>query len=443
MKKAFVLSIAIFSIGVFPARAEVIRGIEIEFLAIGNPSNPGDTRLDANPIDCGAVDYAYNIGKYEITNAQWDGFVSAAGAPTGSLVDGSSPYDRSAYWTGDNIPTNCVSWYEAAQFCNYLTSGDKSKGAYQFSGTNLNPGDFLGIDRDSAISIYGTTYVIPTENEWYKAAYYTSSGYSTFANGTDTLPVAGTDTNYDMVLGQPWQVGVGNGTQEQNHTFDMMGNLWEWNETLLFTDNRGIRGGSYYYHEYLKSSNQHSESPDNEHTLIGFRVASVSESTISPVTLDIKPASCPNPFNTKSKGLLPLAVLGTEIFDVSMIDPTSVRLNGVAPIRSSLEDVTTPLTDPDDCECTTAGPDGFTDLTLKFKTQDIVESIGEVDRDDVLTLPLTGVLSDGTPVEGADCIVIKGRHKPINVADVNQDGVVNVLDMTIFAQNWLESSIVE
>ena len=110
---------------------------------------------------------------------------------------------------------------------------------------------------------------------------------------------------------------------------------------------------------------------------------------------------------------------------------------GVAPIRNSYEDVATPLADPNECECTTNGPDGITDLTLKFKTQDIVEALGEVNTDDILTLSLTGVLNDETPIEGADCVVIVGRHKPINKADINEDGVVNTVDIAIVAQNWL------
>ncbi|UCF16861.1 MAG: SUMF1/EgtB/PvdO family nonheme iron enzyme, partial [Phycisphaerales bacterium] len=103
------------------ASAEIIRGIDIDFVTIGNPGNPGDTRPEANPTGCGAVDYEYRIGKYEVTNAQWDDFVALAGAPTGKPI---RAYDESARWAGDNIPTGNVSWYEAAQFCNYLTSGD-------------------------------------------------------------------------------------------------------------------------------------------------------------------------------------------------------------------------------------------------------------------------------------------------------------------------------
>ena len=254
------------------ASATVVQGINIDFVAIGDAGNAGDTRGAASPSGAGSVAYGYSIGKYEITNGQWDTFVSAAGAPTGNP---SNAYDTSASWTGTDVPTNEVSWYEAAQFCNYLTTGDKSQGAYQWSGNNTNPGDFTGIDRDSAISTYGMVYVIPTEDEWYKAAYYTGSGYSTYANGTDTAPVAGVDTNYDSAIGQPWEVG--NGTIEQNDTFDMMGNVFEWNETLIGSD-RGVRGGSYYSFGYLQSSNrQFSPAPDFEFIGIGFRVASVPE----------------------------------------------------------------------------------------------------------------------------------------------------------------------
>jgi len=276
MRSKSILGLAMVLLGMTTiASAAIVQGIEMDFVTIGNPGNPGDTRVEADPSGCGAVGHTYQLGQYEITNAQWDSFVTAAGAPTGNPSDA---YDESAYHTGDNIPTNRVSWYEAAQFSNYLTSGDKSQGAYQFSGDNSNPGDFEGIDRDSALSTYGIAYVIPTEDEWYKAAYYTGSGYSTYANGTDTAPIAGDDTNYDMAIGQPWDVGVGNGTEEQNGTYDMMGNVWEWNETLIFGSYRGLRGGSCdYYDGYLGSSSQGYDDPTNEYDSIGFRVASVPE----------------------------------------------------------------------------------------------------------------------------------------------------------------------
>ena len=256
------------------ASATIVQGIDIDFVTIGNPGNPGDTRAEANPSGAGAVSYEYQIGMYEITNAQWDAFVSAAGAPTGNP---SYAYDRNAYWTGTDVPTNQLSWYEAAQFCNYLTSGDKSQGAYHFSGNNTNPGDFLGIDRDSAVSAYGVAYVLPTEDEWYKAAYYTGSGYSTYANGQETIPVADNGWNYrDGSYSSPWDVGTG--TEEQNGTFDMMGNVWEWNETFIASF-RGVRGGSNIDRDIKLSSSYRDLYlfPDDEFSNVGFRVASVPE----------------------------------------------------------------------------------------------------------------------------------------------------------------------
>lgn len=270
------------------ASAATIRGIDIEFVSIGNAGNAADTRERTDETSgYGAVGYNYSIGKYEITNAQWNAFTTAAGAPTGNP---SNAYDNSAVHSGDQQPTNEVSWYEAAQFCNYLTSGDKSLGAYQFNGNNTNPGDFLDIDRASAISAYGIVYVIPTENEWYKAAYYTGSGYSLYANGTDTAPIMDDDTNYHWAIGSPWNVGVGNGTEEQNGTFDMMGNVWEWNETLI-NNKRGLVGNSYSIAPTLEEDQNYLSAayrstgyqPDDDNLDMGFRITSVPE----PATLSL------------------------------------------------------------------------------------------------------------------------------------------------------------
>jgi len=246
----------------------------MDFVTVGNAGNSGDTREAASPTGAGAVGYEYRIGKYEVTNGQWNQFVSQAGTPTGNET---SAYDTNSFWSGDNVPTNRISWYEAAQFCNYLTTGDKSQGAYLFNGNNSNPGDFLGIDRAASLYTYGITYVIPTEDEWYKAAYYTGTGYTTYANGTDIAPVAGVDSNYDSAEESPWDVG--SGTVEQNGTFDMMGNVFEWTETSIYNDiSRIERGGCYYEYifDYISSSDwtnnyEYYDGSDK----IGFRVASI------------------------------------------------------------------------------------------------------------------------------------------------------------------------
>ena len=67
---------------------------------------------------------------------------------------------------------------------------------------------------------------------------------------------------------------------------------------------------------------------------------------------------------------------------------------------------------------------------------------GEIVAGDVLALPLTGVLSDGTPIEGADCVRIVGkvpRSLAAKKSDLNEDGTVNMLDFSMMAEYWLEA----
>ena len=137
-----------------------------------------------------------------------------------------------------------------------------------------------------------------------------------------------------------------------------------------------------------------------------------------PVFVDIKPGSCPNPLNLKLKGVLPVAILGTEEFDVASIDPASIRLSKegvegeVAPLRWSYEDVATPF-EGELCDCWDLNDDGYMDLTIKFKAQEVVNTL-ELDENagETIHLTLKGNLvgagpEEGTPIQGQDCVRIK------------------------------------
>jgi hypothetical protein len=138
------------------------------------------------------------------------------------------------------------------------------------------------------------------------------------------------------------------------------------------------------------------------------------------VHFDVKPGSCPNPINPKSKGVLPAAILGTSDFDVTSIDPASVllRLKGsdvtVAPIRWSLEDVATPSESSEgkeDCfsDCNRMGPDGYVDLTLKFYTQEVIDALGEFSARECLVLEVVGNLEEdqgGGSILGEDVVLM-------------------------------------
>jgi hypothetical protein len=124
---------------------------------------------------------------------------------------------------------------------------------------------------------------------------------------------------------------------------------------------------------------------------------------VIPVDVDIKPVSCPNPLNVGDKGVLPVAILGSEDFEVTQVDPATVELEGVAPLRWALEDVAGP-------GC--SGPDGYLDLTIKFKAQEIVTALGDVYDRDVLLLWLTGNLKfefGGAPLMGSDQVWILAK----------------------------------
>jgi len=142
------------------------------------------------------------------------------------------------------------------------------------------------------------------------------------------------------------------------------------------------------------------------------------------VPVDIKPMSCPNPLNVKSRGVLPVAILGTEDFDVTQIEPSGVVLQlpdvpepiAVPALRWDIEDVATPFEPEEGQEvdryfCTDAGPDGYDDLTLKFDRQAVVAAIGgdELSDGDVVFVEVAGALKEefgGTPVVGKDVVWI-------------------------------------
>jgi hypothetical protein len=104
-----------------------------------------------------------------------------------------------------------------------------------------------------------------------------------------------------------------------------------------------------------------------------------------------------------------------------------------------------------ECDCSTAGPDGYTDLTLKFRTPQVADmlvfEVGETDygtaegSSATLALTITAKLYDGTPIEGSDCVVLVGKVPETiaaGKADINKDAVVNALDFAVLAQKWLE-----
>ncbi len=266
---------------------------DIDFVRItGDADSANGTNIGPNKLE-GFTDpgYDYRMGKFEITNDQWNKFVDINGAPTGSP---GSAYDESPYWTGTNVPMNIVSWYEAAQFVNWLNTSTGHQAAYKFTGTQGTKDYTLGVWSASdagynAANPYRNSnayYFLPTEDEWVKAAYWNGTNLQTYATVGDTSPTQSGwnfyDNGYATNPAGPWDVG--DGTEELNGTFDMMGNVWEWMESpyysgdYSFGSDRGIRGGSYVSQDKtLRSSVRDDDIAHNDYGSLGFRVASVPE----------------------------------------------------------------------------------------------------------------------------------------------------------------------
>jgi len=145
------------------------------------------------------------------------------------------------------------------------------------------------------------------------------------------------------------------------------------------------------------------------------------------VYLDIRPWSSKNPLNVKSRGVLAVAIIGTELLDVRDIDPPTIRLardetegrdatveGYVAPIRWGYVDISTPL-EEEHFSCIELDPDGYEDFIMLFRTQSVVRAIGEVSDGEKVVLSITGYFADGAEFEGEDFVTIlkkdKGKEK--------------------------------
>ncbi len=244
--------------------------VTFDWAVVDNPGNAPDSRY--NGISVGSVDYIYEIGKYEVTAGQYTEFLNAVAKadPNGLystqmgnlssfggniMRTGSSPnfiYSVAADWA--NRPVNYVSFWDAARFTNWLQNGQptgpQGPGTTE-DGAYRNVGNQIAFARQP-----GPRFVIPTENEWYKAAYHDknvglAASYFDYPTGTNSVPGtdateatnAGNNANYRIdfgvyALGPPYyrtEVGEYQLSDSPYGTFDQGGNVWEWNETMAIS----------------------------------------------------------------------------------------------------------------------------------------------------------------------------------------------------------------
>ena len=259
--------------------------VTIDWVTVGNAGNSADPLTGR-----GTVGYSYQIGKYEVTNAQYSAFLNAKGQSNSNGIYNSSmssygitqsgssgSYTYSVTTALANRPVVYVSWFDAARFANSMMNGqengDTETGAYTLNGATS------GIILANA----GAQVYIPTENEWYKAAYYNAatSTYSLYPNGQNTITAA--DANYGHAVGSTTDVGSYGDDASYYGTFDQGGNVFEWNDAVsgVSGTGRGSLGGSWNgdatAYSWLISSYRNFAGAEDEYNFKGFRLAAVPE----------------------------------------------------------------------------------------------------------------------------------------------------------------------
>ena len=289
------------------------QAIDFEWVNITNPggvTNQGDTAvMQDSTSGYGSVAYNYKISACEVTNAQYVEFLNevAASDPYGlynaaqstnalqGITRTGNVGSYNYYWKSGyaNLPVLYVSLNDAFRFANWLNSGSTETGAYQFTNGVLDT-DYYG----TTLHNPDATYWIPTEDEWYKAAYYNpdTGDYFLYATGTNATPDnnipsadSGNSVNYNSggyTLPAPYltEVGAYDDSESPYGTYDQSGSLWEWNETLVneAAGRYGLRGGSWFEAnrvDYISSLYRNQTLPSYEAANVGFRIAGYREDT--------------------------------------------------------------------------------------------------------------------------------------------------------------------
>ena len=309
--------------------------VSFDWAIIGNPGNAADSEIMTSDgtTGYGSVSYAYRISRHEVTNAQYTEFLNAVAAtdanalystnmntdPRAGIIRSGSPgsYTYAVkpdavgqgpsgtdYAYGDK-PVIYVSFLDAMRFVNWLNNGEPIGAQGPLT---TEQGVYSVSDGTSEVRSANATYFIPSEDEWYKAAYFDpSSGfYFDYPTSTDTVPNnnlpsgdTGNSANFfdgGFTTGNTsyslTEVGAYALSASPYGTFDQGGNVSEWNEELTSLRDgrvfvRGVRDGSWGAASHnLLSSSRTQASPAGQNNSLGFRVAArIPEPTSSALAL--------------------------------------------------------------------------------------------------------------------------------------------------------------
>jgi hypothetical protein len=264
----------------------------IEFVDIGNAGNGNDAGAGGGSSFSphGGVPYNYRMA---VTETPQDWITKATNVGMANVTAGA--------WASEQ-PAADMTWYEAAAFVNFLNTSTGHHAAYQIDTavTALTLWTSPEAWQTGGENLYrhkDAYYFLPSEDEWYKAAYHQNDGvtpnYWDYATGSNAIPTAvpsGTGAGtavYKQDTGsfEPTSVTLAGGSSAYG-TMGQNGNAWEWQEGAFIGPNdssseeRAVRGGVWFADEtFLRSSLRTRGAPSSSGAPVGFRVASIPESS--------------------------------------------------------------------------------------------------------------------------------------------------------------------
>lgn len=310
---AFTALVAIF---IFPLLGSLhAQSVNIALSQVGDSGNAPDPSTGL-----GGVAYAFSIGTFDVTLSQYSAFLNAVASSdpyglynsqlesnpniegiTQAGVSGSFTY--SVIGNSGSDPVTYVSWLDAARFCNWLQNGQPASGVESPATTEAGAYTLDG-DTTSGLETRnpGATWWIPSENEWYKAAYYDpalqngSGGYWLYPTQSNSVPgnIIGNTPNqanyndgfYSVTqdsthsTSQDYLTPVGAFTASASYfgTYDQGGDVSQWNDFTVSGAYRGFLGGDWNSSaNELTSSFTDFDPATDESFSIGFRIASIPE----------------------------------------------------------------------------------------------------------------------------------------------------------------------
>lgn len=270
----------------FGSGANVFSMNFVPITSAGNSPDSNTSSWYSSPT--GSVGYAYYMGKYEISRSMVEK-VNSDGALGITLQDMSS-YGGN----GANKPATGIGWYEAALFTNWLNTSQGYAPAYNFASGSFalwTPSD-AGYNSSNRFRNTLARYVLPTRDEWYKAAFYnpSTSTYSYAPDGTNYMPKAvasGTDpntavwNNNSRGPGGPADITLAGGLSPFG-VMGLGGNAQEWSESFALgvdannpSSLRSVWGGSWDSAR-ITSLDELSGMPSSELYNTGFRIVALS-----------------------------------------------------------------------------------------------------------------------------------------------------------------------